>query len=98
MQKELDQVKERLDMMNNEFSSASDDKVSLLEQVGELKKRITSLQLERDTAVRSRTNEVGHDADYLSQKLIYVYDCSVPCFKHFAVLVQGRLVTCPSKY
>ena len=44
--------------MNNEFALANDDRVRLMEKIDEMKKKMSSLQQERDNAVRTRTKEV----------------------------------------
>ncbi len=55
---EVEQLKDRLALMNQEFDTANEDRVKLTEKSDELKKKIQHLVQEKDAAQRNRLKEV----------------------------------------
>jgi len=58
LETELDSLKERHQQTSEEFSSANEDRVRLLEKVDEMKQQLHKLQVERDTVQRNSTKQV----------------------------------------
>lgn len=55
---ELDSIKDRHSLTNQELSGANDDRVHFMEKVDDLKQQIHKIQVERDTVQRSSTKQV----------------------------------------
>lgn len=55
----MDQLGQRLNNLNREYSLKADERMSLLEQIDEFKTRLHKLQLERDAACREKSKEVS---------------------------------------
>ena len=59
MTSELEQVKDRLTHMNQEYEVANEDRVRAMEKMDELKRKLHKEEIERGTAVRNLNKEVG---------------------------------------
>ena len=63
---EVEQLKDRLVLMNTEFESANNDRVTLCEKMDELKRKVSQAQQERDVAQRNFTKEVSSPGHYIT--------------------------------
>lgn len=59
LKSEIEQLKDRYTQLSTAFDSANEDRVKLVEQVDELKRKAQKLQQERDAAHRNMNKDVS---------------------------------------
>ena len=58
LQQELEQLKDRMDAVVEEFETINEDRVKGLEEIDTLKRKLQTAQQEKDSAQRSFTKQV----------------------------------------
>ena len=70
LQQELEQLKDRMDAVVEEFETINEDRVKGLEEIDTLKRKLQTAQQEKDSAQRSFTKQVRFDTLFESHCVV----------------------------